>query len=79
MAIDLDVLAPLKCLSLGFQQDIYDPGETVRWIQRLTWSVAELKLLMDNTSEDFIIQMQLNKMSNSVGNRDGIYFYQGTI
>ena len=52
MAIYLDVLAPVKWLSLRFQQDIHDPVKAVRRIQEFTWTMAKLKLFMDNAIEN---------------------------
>ena len=52
MTIYLDVLAPLKRLSLRFQQVIHEPVKAVRRIQKFTWSMAKLKLFMDNTIEN---------------------------
>ena len=77
MAIYLDVLAPVKCLSLRFQQDIHDPVKAVRRIQEFTWTMAKLKLFMDNAIENQTIPTQLKKLLNSVENRDDKYFYQG--
>ena len=71
MVIYLDVLAPLKCISLGFQQEIHDPDTAVRRIQKFTWSMTKLKLFTDNTIENRTIPTQMNKLLNFVENRNG--------
>ena len=77
MVIYLDVLAPLKRISLGFQQEIHDPDKAVRRIQKFTWSMTKLKLFTDNTIENRTIPTQMNKLLNFVENRNGTYFYKG--
>ena len=42
-----------------------------------TWSMAKLKLFMDNAFGNHTIPTQLNKLFNSVNNRDNKYFYKG--
>ena len=73
MTIHLDLLAPVQHLILGFQQDILDPVKAVRLIQKFTWSMAKLKLLLDNAIENHTIPTQLNKLLNSVEDTDGKY------
>ena len=60
-----------------FQQDIYDAVKAVRRIQEFTWSVAKLKVFMDNAIENHTISMQLNKLLNSIENRYNLHLYQG--
>ena len=47
MAIYLDILSPLHRLRLGFQQDLHEPVKAVRRVQEFTWTMAKLKLLID--------------------------------
>ena len=77
MTIYVDILGAVKCWGLEFQQDIHNPVKAVRQIQEFTWSMAKLKLFMDNAIENHTIRMQLNKSLNSVENINSTYFYKG--
>ena len=48
-AIYLDVLSPIKRLSLAMQQERHDPVKTVRRIQELTWTMVKLKVVIDKS------------------------------
>ena len=48
MVIYLDVLSPLRRLSLGFQQELHDPVKAVRRILQFIQTMAKLKLLIIN-------------------------------
>ena len=52
LAIYLDILAPLKVLSLGFQKEIHDPVTAVWCITEFNWTMAKLKFLIDHSLED---------------------------
>ena len=47
LAVYLDVLTPLKVLSLGFQKEKHDPVTAVRRITEFNWTMGKLKLLLD--------------------------------
>jgi len=49
LAIYLDVLTPLKVLSLGFQKESHDPVITLRRISEFNWSMSKLQLLIDSS------------------------------
>lgn len=49
LAIYLDVLAPLKALSLGFQNEKHDPVFALRRITEFNWTMAKLQLLIDDS------------------------------
>ena len=51
LAIYLDVLTPLKVISLGFQKEKHDPSEAVRRIKEFTWTMVKLQLLIDTSLE----------------------------
>ena len=51
IAIYLDVLAPIRQLSLGFQQNLHDPVRAVKRITDFTWIMAKLTLLIDQDLE----------------------------
>ena len=52
LPIYLDVLTPLKVLSLGFQKEIHDPITAVRHIKEFNSTMAKLKFLIDHSLED---------------------------
>ena len=52
LAIYLDVLTPLKVLSLSFQKGKHDPVSAIRCINEFNWSMAKLKILIDQLLED---------------------------
>ena len=53
LALYIDVLTPLKVLSLGFQKEKHDPVLAVRRIKEFNWTMAKLQLLIDSAlSED---------------------------
>ena len=78
MGIYLDVLSPIRRLSLAFQQENHDPVKAVRRIQDFTWTMAKLKILIDTSLES-----QNNKLthynrilSKIEGKEDGNRYYQ---
>ena len=52
LAMYIDVLTPLKVLSLGFQKEKHDPVLAVRRIKEFNWTMAKLQLLVDSSLED---------------------------
>ena len=51
-AIYLDILAPLKVLNLSFQKEKHDPVSAIRRITEFNWSMAKLKILIDQSLDD---------------------------
>ena len=77
-AIYLDVLSPLRRLSLVFQQDEHDPVKVVRRIEEFTLTMAKLKLLIDMSLDSpNNIMTNLNKLLDDVREDQGYHFYQG--
>ena len=86
MAIYLDILSPMRRLSLSFQKELHDPVKAVRRVQEFTWTMAKLQLLIENSldSEDSIMtnyKQVLTKIvekvfNNKDGKRKTKYFYQ---
>ena len=52
LTIYLDVLSPLKRLSLSFQHELHDPVKAVRHIQDFNLTMVKLKLLADESLEN---------------------------
>ena len=52
LAMYLDVLTPLKVLSVSMQQDEHDPVFMLRRVQEFNWTMSELKILVENSIRD---------------------------
>ena len=52
LAIHLDVLTPLKVLSLGFQKEKHDPVSAIRHVTKFIWSMVKLKIFIDQSLDD---------------------------
>ena len=78
MAIYLDVLPPLKRLSLNFQQELHDLVKAVRHIQDFNLTKVRLKLLVDESLENSdSIMTNLKKLFQYIEKKDDSYFYHG--
>ena len=78
LTIYLDVLSPLKRLSLSFQQELHDPVKAVRRIQDFNLTMVKLKLLVDESLKNLdSIMTNLKKLFQLVEKKDDSYFYQG--
>ena len=49
LAIYIDVLTPLKKLSLGFQKEKHDPVLAARCIKEFDWTMSKLQLSVDSS------------------------------
>ena len=52
LAIHVDVLTPLKVLSLGFQKEKHDPVSAIRHVTKFNWSMVKLKIFIDQSLDD---------------------------
>ena len=78
LAIYLDVLSPLKRLSLSFQKELHDSVKAVHRIQDFNLTMVKLKLLVDESLENpDSIMTNLKKLFQDVEKKDDSYFYQG--
>ena len=67
LAIYLDVLSPLKRLSLSFQQELHDPVKGLRCIQDFSLTMVKLNLLVDESLENLdSIMTNLKKLFKDV-------------
>ena len=67
LAIYLDVLSPLKRLSLSFQQELHDPVKGLRCIQDFNLTMVKLNLLVDESLENLdSIMTNLKKLFKDV-------------
>ena len=78
MAIYLDVLAPLRRLSLAFQAEFHDPVKHIKRVQEFTWTMGKLKLLIDKSlSEENKILTHYKRFLGHVVTGDTESSYQG--
>lgn len=82
IAIYLNVLSPIKRLSLAFQEELHDPVKAVRRIRDFSWNMAKLQLLIDESLESEGSKMtNYKKLLSNVETKDlngkTKYFYQG--
>ena len=48
MAIYLNVLLPIRRISVVMQQEIYDPVKDIHRIEKLTWTTAKRVIIFDD-------------------------------
>ena len=78
MAMYLDVLTPLKVLSISMQQEKHDPVYMLRNVQQFNWSMAKLQLLVENSFDGTSKKLtNYTKFLSSVEEKDGKFVYQG--
>ena len=53
IAMYLDVLTPLKVLSVSLQQEKHDPVYMLRNVHEFNWLMSKLQLLVENAFEGF--------------------------
>ena len=80
-AIYPDVLSPIKRLSLAMQQERHDPVKTVRHVQEFTWTMAKLKILIDESldGEGSVMTRYKRLMSLIEQSEDGMWTYRGIL
>ena len=83
MSIYLDVLSPMRRLSLSFQKDLHDPVKAVHRVQEFTWNMTKLQILIESTlnSQDSIMTSYKKFLREIVEKKSGKegkvqYFYQ---
>ncbi|XP_046855386.1 uncharacterized protein LOC124448413 [Xenia sp. Carnegie-2017] len=52
MTVYIDILTPLKVLSLGFQKEVHDPVKAVKRINEFEWTMVKLKELINKCVQD---------------------------
>ena len=45
MAVYLDILSPIRRISLAMQQEIHDRGKVIKQIKEFMWTMAKLFIL----------------------------------
>ena len=77
LALNLDILQPIKVLNLMIQQEIHDPVVQLRHIRNFTWSMTKHGALfqesIDKTTSHFT---NFTKFQKDVLNEEGVNKYQ---
>ena len=77
MSVYLDVLAPIRRISLAMQQDLHDPVKVTRRIKEFTWTMAKLVLVFEQALDDDNILTHYTKFLGEVEvDNDGKHVYQ---
>ena len=77
MAILIDILSPLRRLSLSMQYENHDPVKIIRRINEFNWAMSKLRLMVENSpdgNENQVKTCLQNFISNVKKNNDE-YFY----
>ena len=78
LALYLDILQPIKVLSLVMQQGIHNPVVQVRHIRDFTWSMAKLgALLQESIDKTTTCLTDSTKFQKDVVSEEGVNKYQG--
>ena len=84
LAIYLDVLAPLRRLSLSLQSELHDPVKEIERVQQFTWTMSKQKLIIDASIENkenatlthYANLTHYDRLLNEIKETEGAYLYQ---
>ena len=78
LAIYLDVLTPLKVLSISMQKDEHDPVFMLRRMHEFTWTMSKLQILVQNSIDGTSNRLTnyTKFLQNVTENDDGDMMYQ---
>ena len=77
LALYLDILQPIKVLSLVMQQEIHDPVVQLKHIRDFTWSMTKLSALLQESIEKTTTHLtNFMKFQKEVTFKEGAYIYQ---
>ena len=78
LAMFLDILTPIKVLSLTTQQEVHDPVNTITRINEISSTITKLKILIGNSLDESSKRLtnfaKFQKEVNLTGN--GVFKYQ---
>ena len=78
LAIYLDILQPIKVLSLAMQQDTHDPVLQVKHIKEFSWTMVKLNALLTKCIDKTATRLtNYTKFLNDVQHKEGSYKYKG--
>ena len=78
MAIYLDILSPIRRISLAMQQELHNPVKVIKRIQEFNWTMMKLVIVLDKALNEGTVLTHYKKFLDSVKiNADGKPTYQG--
>ena len=78
LALELDILQPIKVLSLVMQQEIHNSLVQLRHIRDFTWSMTKLSaLLQESINKTTTCLTNFTKFEKDVVSEEGVNMYQG--
>ena len=73
----LDILQPLKIISLVMQQETHDPVKQLKHIRDFTWSMTKLSALLEESINQTTARLtNFTKFLKDVVEEDGTFIYQ---
>ena len=78
MAIFINILSPLRRLSISMQHENHDPVKIISCINEFTWAISKLQLIMKNLLDgnENQVKMYLQNFISNVKKNNNEYFYQ---
>ena len=78
MAISIDILSPLRRLSLSMRHENHDLVKIIRRINEFTWAMSKLRLIMGNSLDgnENQVKRYLQNFISNVKKNNAEYFYQ---
>ena len=52
LTVFLDILTPIKVLSLTTQQEVLDPVNSIKRINEFSWTMTKLKILIGSSLDE---------------------------
>ena len=80
IAIFIDILSPMRRLSLSLQRDKHDSVKVTRRLNEFTWTMSKLLLIIKNSldeDDDGQVKKCFKTFCSKVENDDGDFCYQG--
>ena len=78
MVIYLDILSPIRRISLAMQQELHNPVKVIKRIQEFNWTMTKLVIVLDEALSEGTVLTHCKKFLGSVEiNADGKPAYQG--
>ena len=78
MSIYLDILAPIRRISVAMQQDVHDPVKVIRRIKEFGWTMSKLILIVEQSlSDNNVLTFYKKNLSVVTVNEEEKHYYQG--
>ena len=78
IGIYVDVLAPIKCLSVSLQEERHNPVKAICRITEFTWTMGKLKYLIDESFvQDKSNMTHFRLLMSKIEVKEGKHHYQG--